>query len=129
MHLLLHRNTYAVDQQLLQSVRFIFFLAGCAEGIDAWSMKVLCEEATTDRFLPRLTEEERNAKFERWNMAVERSLGWIKDGESGTSGNKDNPSREVVSDATTRLYASVPAALFIVSAIIMFKVAAAESAK
>ena len=39
-------------------------LAGCAEGIDAWDIRTVAGEVTTDKFLPRLTEEERNIREE-----------------------------------------------------------------
>ncbi len=36
--------------------------AGCADGVDAWDIRTVAGEVTTDKFLPRLTEEERNIK-------------------------------------------------------------------
>lgn len=43
---------------------FVYFSAGCAEGIDAWDLRSAAGEVTMDKFLPRLTEEERNIREE-----------------------------------------------------------------
>ena len=38
------------------------FAAGCADGVDAWDLRSVAGEVTTDKFLPRLTEEERDVR-------------------------------------------------------------------
>lgn len=56
--------------------------AGSAKGIEVWSMKhhpnLAHREtiASQQTFLPVTTYEERDARFKKWKMAVERSLGW-----------------------------------------------------
>ncbi|OAD59069.1 Putative glycerol kinase 3, partial [Eufriesea mexicana] len=51
--------------------------AGHAEGIDAWELEgEAVETVPTDTFLPTTTPEERDARYKKWKMAVERSLGW-----------------------------------------------------
>jgi len=47
--------------------------AGAALGV--WPLQALPPPAT-DAFLPQLPEPEREARFGRWQMAVQRSLGW-----------------------------------------------------
>ena len=46
---------------------FFFLSAGCAEGVDAWDLRSVAGEVTTDKFLPCLTEEERGV---RWGIQV-----------------------------------------------------------
>ena len=74
-------------------------------------------EVTLDKFVPRLTEEARNIKFERWKMAVSRSLGWIMSAADKAS---TDPK---VSDSTHRLYASIPGAVFAFSTFAILKLA------
>ncbi|KMQ94260.1 glycerol kinase 3 [Lasius niger] len=51
--------------------------AGHAEGIDVWNLEgEEVETVPTDTFLPTTTPEERDARYKKWKMAVERSLGW-----------------------------------------------------
>ncbi|XP_061932279.1 glycerol kinase isoform X1 [Apis cerana] len=51
--------------------------AGHAEGVDIWELEgEEIETVSTDTFLPTTTPEERDARYKKWKMAVERSLGW-----------------------------------------------------
>ncbi|KAF3429157.1 hypothetical protein E2986_05188 [Frieseomelitta varia] len=51
--------------------------AGHAEGIDVWELEgENIETVLSDTFLPTTTPEERDARYKKWKMAVERSLGW-----------------------------------------------------
>lgn len=51
--------------------------AGNAEGINVWELEgEEVESVPTDTFLPTTTPEERDARYKKWKMAVERSLGW-----------------------------------------------------
>ncbi len=46
--------------------------------MDVWTPESVVEATTTDKFLPRLTEDERDVRFERWQEAVKRSLNWVE---------------------------------------------------
>ena len=88
-------------------------LAGCSRGIGAWDVHT-SHNLTLDRFLPRLTPNERDVKFERWKEAVDRSMNW---------GVKPKP---VTSDEQ-RLRASIPAAVFAFTSFIIWKIACSRS--
>ena len=47
--------------------------AGMAKGIDAWKTESTVD-LTMDRFLPRLTDNERNLRYERWQNIQKSSL-------------------------------------------------------
>ncbi|KAK3923751.1 Glycerol kinase 3 [Frankliniella fusca] len=49
--------------------------AGCAPGIDLFDLDKE-EIMPSDVFEPKITEDERNERYDKWKMAVERSLGW-----------------------------------------------------
>ncbi|XP_075211363.1 glycerol kinase 1 [Lycorma delicatula] len=49
--------------------------AGYAEGVKVWDICNTRGEVS-DRFLPVVTEEERDNRYEKWKMAVQRSFGW-----------------------------------------------------
>nr|XP_029720221.1 glycerol kinase-like isoform X1 [Aedes albopictus]XP_029720223.1 glycerol kinase-like isoform X1 [Aedes albopictus]XP_029720228.1 glycerol kinase-like isoform X1 [Aedes albopictus] len=54
--------------------------AAQAKGIDLYNMEPDSRDYTLhithETFLPTTTEEERNARYTKWKMAVQRSLGW-----------------------------------------------------
>ncbi|KAJ8965495.1 hypothetical protein NQ314_004083 [Rhamnusium bicolor] len=51
--------------------------AGAAVGVDVWDIHDEERELVpTDTFLPTSTEDERDARYTKWKMAVQRSLGW-----------------------------------------------------
>lgn len=50
-------------------------IAGGAVGV--WSLSSFRTHATqTDTFLPTTTDDDRDARYTKWKMAVQRSLGW-----------------------------------------------------
>lgn len=51
------------------------FAAGSARGIDLFDLEKE-ERMASDIFQPNINEEERNERYNKWKMAVERSLGW-----------------------------------------------------
>ena len=57
-------------------MRSSFLAAGCAEGVDAWDLRSVAGEVTTDKFLPRLTEEERDV---RWVGYASYNGYWLLD--------------------------------------------------
>ncbi len=101
----------------------IYFIAASqAEGIlDTWDSKddsiqrgqIRHHVSSLDKFLPRLSDEERDKLYERWKMAVERSKGW-----AGTS-----TSARTITTPSEKIYASIPAAIFIGSAFLLQKLA------
>uniref|UniRef100_A0A8D8TWJ8 glycerol kinase n=1 Tax=Cacopsylla melanoneura TaxID=428564 RepID=A0A8D8TWJ8_9HEMI len=72
-------------------------VAGSAKGIEVWSMKhhhTLSQRdtvASQQTFLPHTTYEERDTRYKKWKMAVDRSLGWAVNRKSDLmTGNQDN---------------------------------------
>ncbi|KAL1378154.1 hypothetical protein pipiens_000007, partial [Culex pipiens pipiens] len=63
---------------------------------------------THETFLPTTTEEERDARYTKWKMAVQRSLGWAVTKKS-----------EAMTDERYALLASIPASLFLLSSFVM----------
>lgn len=63
---------------------------------------------THETFLPTTTEEERDARYTKWKMAVQRSLGWAVTKKS-----------EAMTDERYALLASIPASLFLLSSFMM----------
>ncbi|KAL1517930.1 hypothetical protein ABEB36_001627 [Hypothenemus hampei] len=52
--------------------------AGMAKGIDVWDINAEERELVpSDTFLPTSTEDERDTRYTKWKMAVQRSLGWV----------------------------------------------------
>lgn len=47
--------------------------AGAAVGL--WNVETKIEN-NSKRFKPKLSDDERDLKFKKWEMAIERSLGW-----------------------------------------------------
>eukprot|EP00096_Caligus_rogercresseyi_P002350 TRINITY_DN14466_c0_g1_i1.p1 TRINITY_DN14466_c0_g1~~TRINITY_DN14466_c0_g1_i1.p1 ORF type:complete len:397 (+),score=85.47 TRINITY_DN14466_c0_g1_i1:469-1659(+) len=87
-------------------------MAGRAEGVEVWDTRLESPSAkiTVDRFLPRLSREERHAKYEKWKEALRRSLNW-------------KTSSKPKMDPETRLLSSVPAAAFFLSSFLMLIIA------
>jgi len=49
--------------------------AGCAKNIEVWDMKNV-QPVPSDTFLPTISEDERDYRYSRWKMAIERSMSW-----------------------------------------------------
>uniref|UniRef100_A0A0A9YQ50 Probable glycerol kinase n=1 Tax=Lygus hesperus TaxID=30085 RepID=A0A0A9YQ50_LYGHE len=59
--------------------------AGRAKGIEVWNWEESESHAVpVDTFHPSLKEDERDYKYARWKMAIERSLGWSPSDERKT---------------------------------------------
>lgn len=86
--------------------------AAQARGIDLYNMEPdsrdYQQHITHETFLPTTTEEERNARYTKWKMAVQRSLGWAVTKKS-----------EAMTDERYHLLASIPAGLFLLSSFMM----------
>ncbi|XP_054006241.1 glycerol kinase [Hylaeus anthracinus] len=85
--------------------------AGCAEGIGVWELEgEEVETVSTDTFLPTTTPEERNARYKKWKMAVERSLGWAEVKMS-----------DQMTDERYCILASMPASWFLMASFILLR--------
>lgn len=83
--------------------------AGLAEGIEACDLLPENREVMQhDTFLPTTTDEERNQRYAKWKMAVERSLGWAVTKKS-----------VIMTDERYRLLASIPCGVFLLSTFIL----------
>lgn len=84
--------------------------AGMAEGINLACN--LTEQPTCDVFQPTTTKVERDVRYRKWKMAVERSLGWVG---SVVSASHPTPSaaKPAGRNVRSRLVSSIPAALFV----------------
>lgn len=61
-----------------------------------------------DTYLPTTTETERNLRYNKWKMAVQRSLGWAVTKKS-----------EAMTDERFRLLASIPCSWYIFTTFLM----------
>ncbi|XP_078048784.1 glycerol kinase isoform X2 [Augochlora pura] len=86
--------------------------AGNAEGIGVWELESAEEVDTvpTDTFLPTTTPEERDARYKKWKMAVERSLGWVEIKKS-----------EQMTDERYCVLASIPASWFLMTSFVLLR--------
>ncbi|KDR21321.1 glycerol kinase 3-like isoform X2 [Zootermopsis nevadensis] len=80
--------------------------AGSAEGIGVWDLNNL-QGVGSDVFKPAISEDERDMKYSRWKMAIERSLGWVADEANGEMYEEDKQQY---------VLSSVPGSLFLITA-------------
>eukprot|EP00105_Crassostrea_gigas_P018280 XP_011436347.1 PREDICTED: glycerol kinase isoform X1 [Crassostrea gigas] len=81
--------------------------AGAAEGVGVWSLDSKdLSNITTDTFNPCIREKERDARFIRWKLAVQRSMHW-------------ETAEDVVEIQPCPL-STVPGGIFIISSLAMF---------
>ncbi|XP_045132251.1 glycerol kinase-like [Portunus trituberculatus] len=85
--------------------------AGSAEGIEVWDLTKLTP-LTNDDFTPSIMPEEREMRYEKWCMAVQRCMDWElpRDKQPGP-------------DQEYRLLSSVPPSLFLLSSFLIIMVA------
>lgn len=88
--------------------RGVAMAAGMADGIGVFSAQMLGQYPQCDTFLPTTTEADRDVRYHKWKMAIERSLGWSVTKKS-----------EAMTDERYRLLASVPAALFVLGTFVL----------
>ncbi|XP_048515169.1 glycerol kinase isoform X2 [Athalia rosae] len=85
--------------------------AGHAEGVNVWELEgEEVETVASDTFLPTTTPEERDARYTKWKMAVQRSLGWstIKMSEQMT-------------DERYKMLASIPASWYLMTSFMLLR--------
>jgi len=115
-------------------------VAGCANGVKVWDIRASIH-SSMDKFLPRLTADERDVLYERWQKAVEVSIFW-GDGSSQASpedadggcnftqidGLRVATRRSLSStDKDHRLRASLPFTLFAFTSFLIWKIACIRS--
>ncbi|XP_056643614.1 glycerol kinase-like isoform X2 [Diorhabda sublineata] len=77
--------------------------AGAADGIDLWDVNSEEQELVPiHTFLPTSTESERDFRYNKWKMAVQRSLGWAVPKKS-----------HLMTEERYRLLSSLPGCLFV----------------
>lgn len=85
--------------------------AGHADGINVWQLEGEdVETVQTDTFLPTTTTEERDARYKKWKMAVERSLGWAEVKKS-----------EQMTDERYYVLASIPGSWFLMASFLLLR--------
>ncbi|XP_076298840.1 glycerol kinase isoform X2 [Lasioglossum baleicum] len=86
--------------------------AGNAEGIGVWELEGAESVVTVakDTFLPTTTTEERDTRYKKWKMAVERSLGWVEIKKS-----------EQMTDERYCILASIPASWYFMTSFILLR--------
>ncbi|XP_049802041.1 glycerol kinase-like isoform X1 [Schistocerca nitens] len=81
--------------------------AGQAEGIGVWKISYVSQSSHPSKiFEPHVSDEERDHRYNKWKMAVQRSLGWVTTKKS-----------VAMTDERYRLLASIPASLFLMTSI------------
>ncbi|XP_058789604.1 glycerol kinase isoform X2 [Phymastichus coffea] len=85
--------------------------AGNAAEIELWDLEGKgAELVMTDTFLPTTTQEDRDTRYKKWKMAVQRSLGW--------SSIKMSPQ---MTDERYRILASIPASWFFITSFVLLR--------
>jgi glycerol kinase len=44
--------------------------------INKWDVKNIVVEINSKKFKPKISEDERDLRYTKWKMAIDRSLGW-----------------------------------------------------
>ena len=89
-----------------------------------WNLDNL-KTVTLEEFRPSITEDERDVRYERWSQALKRSFEWnsSKKGEGISSENVSSASANFETERNRRLYASIPAAVYLFSSFLLCKLA------
>ncbi|XP_057324291.1 glycerol kinase-like isoform X2 [Microplitis mediator] len=85
--------------------------AGQAQGVEVWPLDGdESESVPNDTFLPTTTPEERDGRYKKWKMAVQRSLGWAATKITAH-----------MTDERYRVLASIPASWFVMSTFVLLR--------
>lgn len=87
--------------------------AGMAEGINL--VNNLSTHPQCETFLPTTTDAERDARYSKWKMAVQRSLGWSVSKNSAA-----------MTDERYRLLSSIPLGLFLFGSFLLLSASKAR---
>ena len=97
--------------------------AGMAKGINAWKTDGGVD-LTMDRFLPRLTDEERDVRYERWKNIQNNSFNWIDKWEKNNElGQFTHDHNRQLTNHERFLRASVSPAIFFWTSFLVWKIA------
>lgn len=73
-------------------------MAGMAEGVNVWDL-VNTPKVVSDVFYPTISEDERDIRYSKWKMAIERSLNWEPEPKTQIEEKKENTSLKSVAPA------------------------------
>ena len=94
-----------------------------AKGINAWKTDGGVD-LTMDRFLPRLTDEERDVRYERWKNIQNNSFNWIDKWEKNNElGQFTHNHNRQLTNHERFLRASVSPAIFFWTSFLVWKIA------
>uniref|UniRef100_A0A1B6L7W5 Probable glycerol kinase n=1 Tax=Graphocephala atropunctata TaxID=36148 RepID=A0A1B6L7W5_9HEMI len=98
----------------------VALVAGHAKGIELWDLTVEEDNADQigDTFFPAASAPDRNMRYKKWKMAVERSLGWASTKKS-----------VAMTDERYRLLASIPPSWFLLASFTLLTVSQALAAR
>jgi len=117
-------------------------MAGCAKGVDVWDVRASIH-TTMDKFMPRLTPDERDLRYELWQQAVDLSVFWAKRATHSNTSSSNTSSFDKLTqvrslpspprwhspstDRDRRLRASVPFTIFAFASFLVWKIASARA--
>ena len=101
---------------------FLFISAGMAKGVAAWNAKGSMD-LTMDRFLPRLTDDQRDIRYESWKNAQKKSFDWAdaQDQKQSTASAKSQHNYNLTNHERL-LRASVCPAIFFWTSFLLWKI-------
>jgi hypothetical protein len=93
-----------------------------AKGVDIWKAEGTID-LTMDRFLPRLTDSQRDIRYERWKVAQQNSFNWTDTQTVSPSFASSVPYYNYnLTNHERFLRASVSPAIFLWSSFLLWKV-------
>ncbi|KAH0541162.1 glycerol kinase-like isoform X1 [Cotesia glomerata] len=85
--------------------------AGQAQGVEVWPLDGdETETVPIDTFLPTTTPEERDGRYKKWKMAVQRSMGWAATKITAQ-----------MTDERYRVLASIPVSWFVMTSFVLLR--------
>ncbi|XP_059824155.1 glycerol kinase isoform X2 [Hypanus sabinus] len=70
----------------------VAMVAGAADGIGVWNLpKDGSSISDWEKFEPQIEIEESNKRFHRWKLAVQKSIGWVEQGDEDFDGQGIRP--------------------------------------
>ncbi|CAG5101348.1 Similar to GK3P: Glycerol kinase 3 (Homo sapiens) [Cotesia congregata] len=85
--------------------------AGQAQGVEVWPLDGdETETVPNDTFLPTTTPEERDGRYKKWKMAVQRSMGWAATKITAQ-----------MTDERYRVLASIPVSWFVMTSFVLLR--------
>lgn len=102
--------------------------AGMAKGVGVWKTEGTMD-LTMDKFLPRLTDNQRNIRYELWKNALEKSFNWSDTHKDSASPSKCSMHQNTfnLTNHERLLRASVSPAIFFWTSFLLWKVSCSFS--